>query len=207
MKDSSLKGKRYALIMPSDDDDNGHSRSRSSSKHYNNTNTLLKPTVKIGNYFFVWNEDSPGIYSNEIDSFNNFIKKMIPYLEECMNVFKGNNETDKDNDNDRSSGNGGVGRGGAGGKGIKFQKMLIDKGRICISEKYNNKISFVLNVDNIGTTIFSREEHVLFVENITTANDLRLVESQRKWESDDDQKSVILKWKLGELLFDRIKSR
>lgn len=206
MKDSFLKGKRYALIIPSD-----NNSSRSSSRHYNNTNTntnaLLKPTVKFGNYFFAWNESSPGIYSNEIDCFKNFIKKMMPYLEACMNVFSVNNDNDKDTDkgDDRSSGDGGGGRVRRGG--IKFKKMLIDKGRICISEKYNNKISFVLNVDNIGTSIFSREEHVLFVENITTADDLRLFESQHKWESVDDQKSVIIKWIIGELLFDRIKSR
>ncbi len=35
--------------------------------------SLVKPEIMFGNYFFLWDEKSLGLYSNEIVKFKNFI--------------------------------------------------------------------------------------------------------------------------------------
>jgi hypothetical protein len=155
---------------------------------FNNPNLLIKPEMVFGNYFFVWDKNSPGLYSNEIGKFKIFIKNMIPHLEMIMikmidinnvNSFKSDSNIHLKSD---------------------IKRMIIDKGKFTISSKYDNHVFFVLNIDKEGDTTFFREEKILFSENmydIFGPNNSFLNKLQ------EGNTNLSLKWKLGILLFDR----
>ncbi len=155
----------------------------------NNPNLLGKPEILFGNYFFVWDENSPGLYSNEIGKFKIFIKNMIPYLEMIMmklidinnvNSFRGDSSVHLKSD---------------------IKRMIIDKGKFTISSKYDNQVFFVLNIDKEGDTTFFREEKILFNENMYDTFELKNNSFLNKLK--DGNTNLSLKWKLGNLLFDR----
>src|SRR5690349_719697 len=80
---------------------------------------LVKPEITFGNYFFLWDEKSLGLYSNEIVKFKNFIKNVIPYLETMMKII----------DNYYSS---------SSLKNDTVKKMICDKkGQFSLTDKYN----------------------------------------------------------------------
>ena len=89
----------------------------------------------MGSYFFKWSDNDYGICPSESSVFKNFIRKMIPLLEYYMNVL---NFEYKNNS----------------------QKNLFKnkKHHICIIEKYNVNVSFVMFIDGAGSTVFYREE-------------------------------------------------
>ena len=153
-----------------------------------NSDYSLKPAVRIGSYFFKWSDNGYGICPRESNVFKNFIRKMIPLLEHYMNIlnFEYKNNSQK--------------------------KLLGDKKHhICIVEKYSMNVSFIVFIDSAGSTLFYREEkfHVgsKEFENPEEKDHNRFVLQTR----DEDNKMtnhniVSLKWLLGELLFDRLKT-
>ncbi len=155
---------------------------------FNNPNLLIKPEMVFGNYFFVWDKNSPGLYSNEIGKFKIFIKNMIPYLEIIMVKMIDFVEINDFNRNPNIHLKGDIIR------------MIIEKGRFSLSSKYDARIFFVLNIDKEGDTTFFREEKILFNENMydmfgpnnSFLNKLQVCNT-----------NLSLKWKLGNLLFDR----
>ena len=152
----------------------------------NNPHLLVKPEIVFGNYFFIWDVNSPGLYSNEIGKFKIFIKNMIPYLEMIMKQMINLAGT----------------TGSRGNSNLKndIKKVISEKGNYTLSSKYDNHIFFILNIDKEGHTTFFREEKILFDENIYNMfgpNNSFLNKLQ------EGNTNLSLKWKLGNLMFDR----
>jgi hypothetical protein len=150
-----------------------------------NLNPLVKPDINFGNYFFKWDEKSLGLYSDEILKFKIFIKNMIPYLETLMKMFDTSTSIKKID--------------------TSKTKILHDKVQFSISDKYNSYIIFTLNIDNTGSTILFREERILINDELYNkmqiqygAKNLILLDKLKNF---NDILSV--KWKLGDLLFNR----
>lgn len=146
-------------------------------------NPPVKPDISFGNYFLKWDEDSVGLYPNEILKFKSFVKNMIPNLEPIMKMI---NISRPKND--------------------PFRKVINDRGQFSISGKCNARIFFVLNIDAVGSTVLFREERVLI-------NDELLEKLQLHYDSKglallnklkDINNVVSVKWKIGSLLFNRM---
>jgi len=100
----------------------------------------------------------------------------------------------------------------------QYKKLLGDKKKhhICIVEKYSMNVSFIVFIDSAGSTIFYREEkfHVGSKEFENGAGEGEEEKVHNKFvlqRRDDNNKMtkyniVSLKWLLGELLFDRLKT-
>lgn len=166
----------------------------------------LKPDIRIGNYYLQWNTDGLGVNVHEVNQLKNFIRKTIPALEQYM-IFLQNEK--KNNSNTRDP--------------------YADKKNICIKEKYNKRISFLMFIDSQGSTLYYREESCdagvavavavanksfkpesgddVYSENSTDRNyDSSSNSYSPSSYGDDDNNNrvkVELKWLLGELLFDR----
>jgi hypothetical protein len=153
----------------------------------------LKPEIRIGNYYFQWNAKGLGIDVHEINHLKNFIRKIIPPLEQYM-VFLQN---EKKNEIDK-------------------RDPYTDKKQICIREKYKKRISFLMFIDSQGSTFFYREESCDIVDNkrfkVETEDDSysensvdnnSIVTDHDNGHGDSGQVTAELKWLLGELLFDR----
>jgi hypothetical protein len=155
----------------------------------------LKPAVRIGSYFFKWSDNDYGICPSESTVFKNFIRKMIPLLEHYMNILNFENKNN-----------------------LQYKKLLGDKKKhhICIVEKYGMNVSFIVFIDSAGSTLFYREEkfHVgsKDFENRDVGKEEEKVHNGFVLQTRDDNNkttkynNVSLKWLLGELLFDRLKT-
>ncbi len=146
---------------------------------------LIKPDISFGNYFLKWDEKSPGLYSNEIFKLKNFIKNMIPFLEPMMRII--DNSTPKKD---------------------PLRKVVCDKGQFAIADKYNSRITFILNMDINGSTSLFREERVLInnelfkkLQDYCDFKDLVLFTKLK-----DINNIISVKWKIGDLLFNRVDS-
>jgi hypothetical protein len=146
-----------------------------------NINPLVKPETTFGNYFFKWDDRSLGIYSDETIKFKGFIRNMIPHLEPLMQAIDALHP-----------------------KNEALKKMLCDKAQFSISDKYKSHIVFILNIDNHGSTVFFREELIKVGDElhnkmqINYGSDLILLSKLKGFDN-----RVSVKWKLGELLFNR----
>jgi len=88
-------------------------------------------------------------------------------------------------------------------------KVLLDKGNFSLVEKYNRYIIFILNIDNKGSTIFFREERILINDELykkiqiqCDVKDLILLDKLKGFND-----IVSVKWKLGDLLFNRTRHK
>lgn len=168
-----------------------NSDDNSSSNNNSNTKYFSKPSIKFGNYFFVWSERGYGLCPSEINTLKSFVKKMIPFLEQYMNLLTFDHTTSSSQ-----------------------RKVNQNKSQICITEKYDPRISFMLFIDSSGSTVFYREEK-FFIKtdrfgNLKNSNQEELVLYSKDFAPRvraQEYNTVILKWLLGELLFNRIKSR
>jgi hypothetical protein len=144
-------------------------------------NPLVKPEITFGNYFFKWDDRSLGLYSDEVTKFKGFAKNMIPNLEPLMNAI-----------------------GALHPKNDALKKTLCDRAQFSISDKYNSRTMFILNIDNHGSSVFFREELIRFSDEmhgkmqIKCGPGLVLLDKLRGFDN-----KVSVKWKLGELLFNR----
>jgi hypothetical protein len=146
-----------------------------------NLNPLVKPEIIFGNYFFKWDDISLGLYSDEVTKFKGFIKSMIPHLEPLMNAI-----------------------GAIHLKNEALKKTLLDRAQLSIGDKYNSHIMFILNINNYGSSLFFREERIKFNDElhnkmkINYGPGLVLLEKLKGFDN-----KISVKWKLGELLFNR----
>ena len=88
--------------------------------------------------------------------------------------------------------------------------MLGDKKHnICIIEKYNVNVSFIMFIDSAGSTAFYREEK-FHAKSKEFENLERRIMTILFYKHADNKMAnhniVSLKWLLGELLFDRLKT-
>lgn len=149
---------------------------------------LIKPDIVFGNYFFKWDDKSLGLYSNEIIKFKNFIKNMIPYLETMMNIIESSSSSPS-----------------LSIKNDPMKKTIFDKAHFSISDKYNSCIVFILNIDSRGSTTFFREERILINDELYYkmkihygSKEMMLLNKLKDFDN-----VVSVKWKLGDLLFNR----
>jgi len=142
----------------------------------------------MGSYFLKWSDKDYGICPSESGFFKNFIRKMIPLLEYYMNVLNFKYKDDSQ------------------------EKLLKDKKHnICIIEKYNANVSFIMLIDGEGSTIFFREEKFCIrSDEIEKAkvrdHDSFVLQTRNNRMMTTNTNIVSLKWLLGELLFDRVKT-
>ncbi len=122
---------------------------------------------------------------------------MIPLLEHYMNILNFEYKNNSQN-----------------------KKLLGDKKKhhICIVEKYGMNVSFIVFIDSAGSTLFYREEKFHVGSKEFENGEVREEEEEEKVHNrfvlqtrDDNNKMtkyniVSLKWLLGELLFDRLKT-
>lgn len=147
-----------------------------------------KPEIRFGNYFFQWDEGTKfGLSHDEIASFKNFVKKVIPCLEQYMVLLQ---------DESRSS----------HGKSYHERKKLF------LEDKYNSVISFLLFVDVDGKTTFYRQEKCGLIDDQEFNVDgddpqhheiKQLVTDVHQLRRQSEYRFLEIKWILGELLFDR----
>lgn len=112
---------------------------------------------------------------------------MIPLLEYYMNILK------------------------FGYKNNSQKNRLRDKKHnICIIEKYSVNVSFIMFIDSAGSTVFYREEKFRAkfkqFENLEEDKDHGSFVLQTPNNKMTNHNIVLLKWFLGELLFDRLKT-
>ena len=103
----------------------------------------------------------------------------------------------------------------------QYKKLLGDKKKhhICIVEKYSMNVSFIVFIDSAGSTLFYREEKFHVGSKEFENGEVREEEEEEEkvhnkfvlQRRDDNNKMtkyniVSLKWLLGELLFDRLKT-
>jgi hypothetical protein len=147
----------------------------------------LKPAVRMGSYFFKWSDNDYGICPSEISLFKNFIRKMIPLLGYYMNVldFEYRNNSQKN-------------------------LLGVKKHHICIIEKCNMNVSFIMFIDGAGSTVFYREEKFHHIRSKEFENFEERGHNSFVLHTPNDgmvnHNIVSLKWLLGELLFDRLKT-
>lgn len=147
---------------------------------------LSKQEIRFGNYFFNWDENTKyGLAIDEINSFRNFVKKVIPFLEQYMILLQ--------NESKSSQGN-----------------TYHEKKKIFLEGKHNSFISFLLFVDIEGKTTFYRQEKCELVNKVNYEDDNKqppfgeqLPTAPDKHHKQNKYSSVEIKWLLGELLFDR----
>src|SRR5678815_1489702 len=124
---------------------------------------------------------SLGLYSDEVKKFKGFAKNMIPNLEPLMNTI-----------------------GALHPKNDALKKTLCGRAQFSMVDKYNNRTMFILNIDNHGSSVFFREELIRFSDEmhgkmqIKCGPGLVLLDKLRGFDN-----RVSVKWKLGELLFNR----
>jgi hypothetical protein len=155
---------------------------------------LSKPEIRFGNYFFQWDKTVKfGLSYDEINSFRNFVKNVIPFLEQFMMLLQ--------NESKSSQGN-----------------SYHEKKKLFLEDKHNNLISFLLFVDIEGKATFYRQEKCDLIDaiddDLVSKEDHNkqpiLVAEQLATDSYKSSKqikycSIAIKWLLGELLFDRTK--
>jgi hypothetical protein len=147
-------------------------------------NHPVKPEISFGNYFFIWDKNSLGIYSNEISDFKRFIKKMIPNLESMMRLINISiNPKEKHG---------------------QLNKEILERGQFSIAFKHNSNIKFILYMDVNGSAIFYREEKILINnKRYNKKNEQHIQDHVERLNKTEDFKSVAVNWKLGDLLFNR----
>ncbi|MGD9674329.1 MAG: hypothetical protein AB7U98_12730 [Candidatus Nitrosocosmicus sp.] len=147
-----------------------------------------KPDIRIRNYYFQWDTGGLGLATRESNHFRNFVRKVIPVLEQYMIFLQNDNNIDR-NDPYR------------------------DKKQICIRDKYNQKTSFLMFIDSQGSTIFFREESCevdinpkpQYGYDAYSVDRSRIDSNNSSGNNDHSKVKIDLKWLLGELLFDRVK--
>jgi hypothetical protein len=153
-----------------------------------NKECLSKPEIRFGNYFFQWDEGTKfGLSHDEINSFRNFVKKVIPYLEQCMKLLQ-----------DASK--------------FSHGKSYHERKKLFLEDKYNSVISFLLFVDVDGKTTFYRQEKCELIDDQEFNVDgddpqhheiKQLVTDVHQLRRQSEYRFLEIKWILGELLFDR----
>jgi hypothetical protein len=145
----------------------------------------VKPDISFGNYFLRWDDGSIGLYSNEVLKFKSFVRSMIPNLEPIMKMINSV----------------------SGPKNDPVRRTVTDKGQFSVTGKYNGRISFILNVDTGGSTVLFREERILIDDGLL--EEMRLHYGSKGLALFNNLKHmdniVSVKWKIGDLLFNRVK--
>ena len=148
------------------------------AKEYLIPKEFIKPMIEIGNYYLKWDDASYGVQLKEVPEIKEFIKNAIPIFDlsyELLNSIERSEHKHKEK--------------------RRFRKLLSPQ--IHLSQKNKNHIiGYELYMKFDGSTFIYRVEEI---ETIKINNLINKVHPKK----DHIKSTVFIKWKLGELLFNR----
>jgi hypothetical protein len=150
------------------------------AKHYH------KPRIEVGNYYLKWNEDTThGIQQNEISELKRFLKNAIPFFDTSYEVL---NNLEKSNYKNKYN---------------KYKELFPC---LCLSHRNRDHIvSYELHMIMDGSTFIDRIEKIKVIDNNIDNDYNKYLTSEYNAKRPQYVKrtTIYLKWKLGELLFNR----
>jgi hypothetical protein len=145
-----------------------------------------KPRIEVGNYYLKWNEDTTyGIQQNEISEVKGFLKNAIPFFDasyEVLNNLKKSNYKNKYH---------------------KYKELFPC---LCLLHRSRDHIvSYELHMTMDGSTFIDRIEKIKVIDNNIDDDYNKHLTSEYKAKRHQyiKRSTIHLKWKLGELLFNR----
>ena len=150
------------------------------AKEYLIPKEFMKPTIEIGNYSLKWDDASYGVQLKEVPEIKEFIKNAIPIFDssyELLNSLERSRYKHKEKH--------------------RFHKPLSPQIHLAQRNK-NHIIGYELYMKFDGSTFLYRVERIetIKIDNNSLINEVRPERYHTK-------STVFIKWKLGELLFNR----
>jgi hypothetical protein len=150
------------------------------AKEYLIPKEFIKPMIEIGNYYLKWEDASYGVQLKEVPEIKEFIKNAIPIFDSSYKLL---NSLERSEYKYKEK--------------HRFRKLLSPQ--IHLSQRNKNHIiGYELYMKFDGSTFIYRVEKIetIKIDNNNPINEVRP-------EKDQTKSTVFIKWKLGELLFNR----
>jgi hypothetical protein len=150
------------------------------AKEYLIPKEFIKPMIEIGNYYLKWEDASYGVQLKEVPEIKEFIKNAIPIFDSSYKLLNSLERSEYKHKEKH-----------------RFRKLLSPQ--IHLSQRNKNHIiGYELYMKFNGSTFIYRVEKIetIKIDNNNPINEVRP-------EKDQTKSTVFIKWKLGELLFNR----
>jgi hypothetical protein len=150
------------------------------AKEYLIPKEFMKPMIEIGNYYLKWEDASYGVQLKEVPEIKEFIKNAIPIFDSSYKLLNSLERSEYKHKEKH-----------------RFRKLLSPQ--IHLSQRNKNYIiGYELYMKFNGSTFIYRVEKIetIKIDNNNPINEVRP-------EKDQTKSTVFIKWKLGELLFNR----
>jgi hypothetical protein len=150
------------------------------AKEYLIPKEFIKPMIEIGNYYLKWEDASYGVQLKEVPEIKEFIKNAIPIFDSSYKLLNSLERSEYKHKEKH-----------------RFRKLLSPQ--IHLSQRNKNYIiGYELYMKFNGSTFIYRVEKIetIKIDNNNPINEVRP-------EKDQTKSTVFIKWKLGELLFNR----
>ena len=150
------------------------------AKEYLIPKEFIKPMIEIGNYYLKWEDASYGVQLKEVPEIKEFIKNAIPIFDSSYKLLNSLERSEYKHKEKH-----------------RFRKLLSPQ--IHLSQRNKNHIiGYELYMKFDGSTFIYRVEKIetIKIDNNNPINEVRP-------EKDQTKSTVFIKWKLGELLFNR----
>ena len=150
------------------------------AKEYLIPKEFIKPMIEIGNYYLKWEDASYGVQLKEVPEIKEFIKNAIPIFDSSYKLLNSLERSEYKHKEKH-----------------RFRKLLSPQ--IHLSQRNKNYIiGYELYMKFDGSTFIYRVEKIetIKIDNNNPINEVRP-------EKDQTKSTVFIKWKLGELLFNR----
>jgi hypothetical protein len=150
------------------------------AKEYFIPKEFMKPMIEIGNYYLKWEDASYGVQLKEVPEIKEFIKNAIPIFDSSYKLLNSLERSEYKHKEKH-----------------RFRKLLSPQ--IHLSQRNKNHIiGYELYMKFDGSTFIYRVEKIetIKIDNNNPINEVRPEKNQTK-------STVFIKWKLGELLFNR----
>jgi hypothetical protein len=150
------------------------------AKEYLIPKEFMKPMIEIGNYYLKWEDASYGVQLKEVPEIKEFIKNAIPIFDSSYKLLNSLERSEYKHKEKH-----------------RFRKLLSPQ--IHLSQRNKNHIiGYELYMKFDGSTFIYRVEKIetIKIDNNNLINEVRP-------EKDQTKSTVFIKWKLGELLFNR----
>jgi hypothetical protein len=150
------------------------------AKEYLIPKEFMKPMIEIGNYYLKWEDASYGVQLKEVPEIKEFIKNAIPIFDSSYKLLNSLERSEYKHKEKH-----------------RFRKLLSPQ--IHLSQRNKNHIiGYELYMKFDGSTFIYRVEKIetIKIDNNNPINEVRP-------EKDQTKSTVFIKWKLGELLFNR----
>jgi hypothetical protein len=150
------------------------------AKEYLIPKEFIKPMIEIGNYYLKWEDASYGVQLKEVPEIKEFTKNAIPIFDSSYKLLNSLERSEYKHKEKH-----------------RFRKLLSPQ--IHLSQRNKNHIiGYELYMKFDGSTFIYRVEKIetIKIDNNNPINEVRP-------EKDQTKSTVFIKWKLGELLFNR----